>query len=189
MTMPPGVIQSVILKACGRERPNSLSALIKLNAEKYSLDAKLVACIIYQESGGDEEAYRCEDHFFDAHYAAYLTTPPKKNIKDLVGYVPRVTPTLRSELRARSTSWGVMQTLGETARMMGYDGRWLPACRKNEINVDLGCKYLRHLFSKAAKIPEERKLFQVLNWWNGSEDYPPLIFEHLQKEKWRAILQ
>lgn len=186
-----GVVINAITKLCSpKEKQGSLSAIIKRYAEEYAIDPKLVACIIYQESGADKEAFRCEDSFFDEHFADYLTNPPKKNKKTLAGFVPPFdTPTLRSELRARSTSHGPMQVLGETARVMGYADRWLPSCREPEINIQLGCKYLRHLFNKAANIKgETAKLIQVLHWWNGSAKYPPLILEHLRKEKWRAIL-
>lgn len=187
-----GVIHTTLTKLCSKESPDSLSAIVKQKAPAYSLDPRLVACIIYQESGGDEEAFRFEDEFFDRHYLDYLSTPPRKQRKELAGYVPVFPPSLRSELRARAASWGVMQILGETARVVGFDARYLPSCRKTEINVELGCKFLRRLFDKAATLhpdwTEQRTLTLVLTWWNGSEEYPPLIFEHMRKEKWRAIL-
>lgn len=180
--MPSSKVMSVIGHWCGREKAGSLSAIIRLNAQNFSLDPKLIACIIYQESGGDEEAYREEEHFFEKYLRG-------KTRKDLVGYVPNFPPSFASELRARSRSFGVMQILGETARLMGYDGRWLPACRVTSVNVHLGCKYLRHLFDKAAKISDETaRQAQVLTWWNGSAEYPPLIIDHMVREKWRTIL-
>lgn len=178
-----GIIQKAIVKVCApKETPDSLSAIIKLNAEKYSLDPKLIACIIYQESGGEKESYRHEKNFYDENL-------DHREREDLVGFVPNFPPSLYSEKRERAKSHGAMQVLGETARLMGYKGRWLPEIREHATNVDLGCKYLRHLFNKAANIKDEKaKLFQVLKWWNGSADYPPIIFEHMRKEKWRAIL-
>lgn len=160
----------------------SLPQIIKFNAAKFDLDWKLVACIIYQESGGDEEAYRFEDAFYDKLLA-------DKRKDELVGYVPNFPPTLTSEKRARSASYGVMQVMGETARLMGFAERWLTKLRFSENNVYIGCKYLRHLFDKAAKISGGREqLVWVLTRWNGSSSYPAIIFDHMEKERWRQIM-
>lgn len=162
--------------------PN-LPNIIRENAKLFDLDPKLVACIIYQESAGDSNCYRVEEDFYNRYLA-------NKTKADLVGYVPNFPPTLYSEKKARATSFGVMQTLGETARLMGYDGRWLPSIKKDEINVYLGCKFLRRLFDKASKIADENdKLKYVLTRWNGSSQYVKLILNHMRNEQWRIILK
>lgn len=177
-----GIVQ--VVQQIWKPKPSpNLAGLIRFNAAKFDLDPKLVACIIYQESGGDEEAYRFEDKF-------YANLLDKKKRSDLAGYVPNFPPTLTSEKRARSASFGVMQVMGETARVMGFSERWLTKLRLSENNVYIGCKYLRHLFDKAANISGGReKLVWVLTRWNGSSEYPAIIFDHMEKGKWREILQ
>lgn len=163
--------------------PN-LKELIIGNAALFDLDPKLVACIIYQESGGDENAYRVEEGFYDR----YLKN---KKAKELSGYVPNFPPTLISEKRARAVSYGSMQIMGETARMMGYKGRWLPNVKKSEDNIYIGCKYLRYLSDLPAtkKISGgKEKLRYILTRWNGSSEYPDIIFDHLANQRWKEIL-
>lgn len=165
----------------------NLEDLIVDTAEYYGLDPKLVACIIYQESGGDPDAYRFEDEWYDRHMR------PRKR-KDLIGFVPMGIPTLASEKRARSASWGLMQVMGNTARLIGYKGRWLPALQRPEVNLDIGCKYLAYLFARAGALaagPEgsTERLNWVLYHWNGSREYPPLIHQHMRDERWRKILK
>lgn len=161
-----------------------LKSLIISNAALFDLDYKLVASIIYQESGGDENAYRVEEAFYDR----YLKN---KKAKELSGYVPNFPPTLTSEKRARAVSYGAMQVMGETARMMGYKNRWLPNVKSNKDNIYIGCKYLRYLFN----LPQTKKisggkeqLRYVLTRWNGSSEYPDIIFDHLANQRWKEIL-
>lgn len=160
-----------------------LSELIQVNSLKFGLDPKLVACIILQESNCDPDAYRAEDGF----YEKYLKN---KSRSQLPGYIPNFPPTLLSEKRARSISWGVMQIMGETAREMGFSDRWLPRLAQSEINIEIGCKYLGHLFARAAKtnINAEAQLTWVLTKWNGSSSYPALIKERIKNEEWKRVL-
>lgn len=162
----------------------SLAELIRLNATKFGLDPKLVACIILQESGGDPDAYRFEDEFYDR----YLRD---KKREDLAGFVPKSIPTFKSEKRARSCSWGVMQVMGETARCVGFAEKWLPRLALSEFNVEIGCKYLSQLFTKAGNIPGLsllEKTTWVLMRWNGSSSYPPLVLKRMKAEEWKVLL-
>lgn len=84
-----GLVQA--LNQLWQPKPSpGLAELVRLNAEKFKLDPKLVACIILQESAADEDAYRFEDDFYERLLK-------KKQRKDLVGYVPLFPPTLISE--------------------------------------------------------------------------------------------
>ena len=171
-----------IIDAWNPEPEKNLGQVIRFNCAKFDLDPKLVASIIYQESLGDPNASRFEDGFYDKLLK-------NKTKEQLSGYVPNFPPTLTSEKRARSESYGVMQVMGETARMMGFNERWLHKVRYTENNVYIGCKYLRHLFDKAANISGgKEKLIYVLTKWNGSSSYPAKIFDHMEKERWRSIL-
>jgi soluble lytic murein transglycosylase-like protein len=177
-----GLVQA--LNQLWQPKPSpGLAELVRLNAEKFKLDPKLVACIILQESAADEDAYRFEDDFYERLLK-------KKQRKDLVGYVPLFPPTLISEKRARSASYGVMQVMGETARWMGFRERWLTKLARSEFNIEVGCRYLRYLFDKAEKMEADAKaqLDWVLTKWNGSASYPPLIHERMANEQWRQIL-
>jgi hypothetical protein len=120
-----------------------IPALIADKAAKYSLDPEIVAAVVLQESGGNTWAHRYEPGF----YRRYLERLKRK---DLTGHVPSEIPTLNTEKVDRAISWGLMQCLGETARMMDFAEDDLTMLVVPEINIEIGCKYLRHLLDRDA---------------------------------------
>lgn len=122
---------------------DQLPTLIHVKAAKYQLDPHIVAAIILQESGGLPWRTRYEPGFY-RRYLAHLKR------KDLLGHVPSDLPTLNTEKVHRATSWGLMQVLGETARGQDFGEDDLPLLLVPETNIEIGCKYVRHLIDKDA---------------------------------------
>ena len=153
----------------------NITDIVMEAARKHSLSPQLVAAIIYQESKGNVYAYRFEPNFFKR-----LDLRPR-NL--MAGHIPEF-PSLANEKRARAVSYGLMQILGETARVMGFKNQYLLALIEPKTNVNLGCAYLKKLMEKAkARGLEGRKQErQALLWYNGGGDktYPDKIFSHIE---------
>ncbi len=79
-------------------------------AGKYNLPENLILAIIDVESGGDPWAIRYEPAF----YTRYIVGKPTK----VFGPVSKET-----EQKARATSWGLMQIMGQVARERGFSGK------------------------------------------------------------------
>lgn len=80
---------------------------------------------VAQESGGDRWAMRAEPGF----YRRYI--------------VPKLAdPNVRRERWARATSYGLLQIMGQTAREIGFDGRYLTQLCDPTVNLPLACRYL-----------------------------------------------
>ena len=149
--------------------------LIRKLSALYGLKPEIIAAVIYQESKGNPLAIRYEPDF-------YLKLE-KRNRFNLSGYVPNAIPTLRSEKVFRSISWGLMQLMGETARVMGFRGDYLSALLDPETNIDLGCRYLKKLLTRS-----NADYVSALRLYNGSKDYPPIIFRHVESGDYETIL-
>jgi len=118
-----------------------MKALIQEKAALYKLDPEIVACVISVESGGDTYAIRFEPGF----YKRYLLdlTP-----QTATGYVPKFI-SWPTEKIARSTSFGVMQVMGETARSIGqYKAESLARLCEPADGIEVGCRVLRHYLDK-----------------------------------------
>lgn len=139
--------------------------IIKQAAERHLIDPLLVQAVVEQESGGNQWAFRYEPAFF------------RRYIQDLhegqlSGFVPRNIPTLVTEKQARATSWGLMQIMGETARSIGFSGRYLTELLDAATNVEWGCLYLAQLLLRS-----DGNLRRALLKWNGGGDphYPDKV--------------
>ncbi len=102
----------------------------------------LILAIIFAESQGNTYAVRYEPGFFK-----WLMTK-------VTGRTIRVNKHLisrQTEEVMRSTSFGLMQIMGQTARELGYQGVFLTQLTNSATNIRYGCKYLASrikLFSK-----------------------------------------
>jgi soluble lytic murein transglycosylase-like protein len=114
-----------------KEKP--FSALIKKYAAEHKLDPKIVAAVILQESSGNTYAFRYEPAFFER----YLNN----KLPNALGGVFHRGIELKSEIRFRAFSFGLMQIMGQTAVENGFKG-FLPQLFEPEINIELGCKVL-----------------------------------------------
>lgn len=124
------------------EQQVSIKRLIKKKATKYGLEWELVAAVIWQESRGNPWAYRVEPAF----YRRYIESTPRDQ---LPGYFPDFPPNSASERAARATSLGLMQIMGNTARMVGYKKRELTRLCVPAINLEYGCRYLKQCINRA----------------------------------------
>ena len=158
--------------------PIFISNIIKEKASEYGLDPKLIAAIIYQESSGNIWSSRYENGFYE-QYIDHL------NRRTLPGHVPRFLPTLATEKRLRATSWGLMQIMGETAREHGFEARYLNKLARPKLNIEIGCKYLRHLMD----ITNNDTSKALLKWnGGGNPNYPQLVLAHIRSGAYRNVL-
>lgn len=152
-----------------------LTPLVAKYADRYEIRREIVASVVYQESNGNPFAYRFEPRFYERYLSG-------KDASSLGGFVPKDIPTLASERIARATSWGVMQIMGATARTaLNFKNAYLPTLIDPEINIDLGCKYLRALLDRYQDQPEQLRYRLALQSYNGSSTYPDKIFDNIEK--------
>ena len=161
--------------------PRRIASLIDDAAVRYDLDRNIVAAIIFQESRGNIWAIRYEPKFYERHLA-------HKKREDLSGYVPKGTPTLRTEKTSRATSFGLMQIMGETARWRGFRARYLSALLKPSTNINFGCKYLRYLLNLSNAATKEEQYQAALQKYNGSSAYPKIILRIIADKQFEKIL-
>lgn len=158
--------------------------LVEEAALRYRLEPSVVGAVIFQESSGNIFAHRVEPTF----YRKYLE---HKKTKELEGHVPPEA-SLPTEKWGRSTSWGLMQILGETARGLNFKGPFFPALCEPAVNLDLGCKYLATQLEKARTAhptASEREHYEWALWkYNGSRQYADLIFNHIEHGRHRKFL-
>ncbi len=100
----------------------TLLALARDAAARNALDPALVCAIVEQESAWNSFAMRYEPAF-RARYVAPLGLPITEEV-------------------ARSTSWGLLQVMGQVARENGFDGTFLSALCEPAVGLDCGCRVL-----------------------------------------------
>lgn len=164
----------------------SIPELINKWSSHYNVRADIVAAVVVQESNGIPFAFRFEPKFYQNRIAF-------RNRQSLSGHVPPPPPagvSLESEKIARATSYGPMQILGETARsVLGYTGNHLPVLFDPEINIEMGVRLLAKLLKKYSHLPEQAQYTEALTDYNGSPDYPPLIFSHIKNRRHLKFLR
>lgn len=149
---------------------------MKKKARKYGVEFELVAAIVWQESKGNPWATRVEPGF----YKRYLQD------KDLIGHIP-TTISLETERWHRATSWGLMQMMGETMREKGYKKDDLTRLLIPAINLEYGCRHLKHLIQKAAGVSRHEQIKKALSAWNTGRmthentQYDELVLGHIFK--------
>lgn len=130
--------------------------VVKLKCEE--LDPVLICAIIEQESDFEPWSYRYEPGFL-RRYVVNL------NLPDL------------TEAEGRSFSWGLMQTMGQSVREIGYTGP-LPQLCEPETGIYWGCKLFRYKLIRA-----NHDVKTALNYWNGGGNphYPDEVLARLGK--------
>ena len=126
-------------------------------ALNHGLDPALVCAVCAHESDGWQQyAVRYEPGFY------------KKYIE------PMMALTL-TEKTMRATSFGLMQIMGETARELGFTGRFLTELLDPINAVTYGCKKLKRELDK-----HQGDVNQALLAYNGGGDsqYPNLVMAH-----------
>lgn len=163
-----------------------LPVLIRRYAFAHGLDPIIVAALIYQESKGDIWAARIEQT------SKIWFTLMGRNRQQMAGWCPRPgeLPELWDEACWRASSFGLMQILGETARVLGFTGRYLPELHDPDINLTLGCRYLAQLLNRAKKETaiEFEQYNRALMYYNGSNKYPALVRSHIGTGRAEGLL-
>jgi soluble lytic murein transglycosylase-like protein len=133
-------------------------------SEETGLPLTLLAAVILQESSGEYLAQRHEPNF----YARYIRG---RSRADIPGYWPPHTKvTDVTERLLRSTSFGLMQVMGQTAREAGFRGEYMAELFIPSVNVKLGAKILKRHIDKFG----ERGGLLKYNG-GGTEGYPDQV--------------
>jgi soluble lytic murein transglycosylase-like protein len=144
-------------------------SLAKQTAARHGLAPEIVCAVCEQESSWIPWAIRYEPAFRQ-RYVAPLGLPPTEEI-------------------ARSTSWGLMQVMGETAREAGFSEKFLSALADPATGLEFGCIVLAGKFRHAAQQqgsapPDQDALAQAaLQLWNGgaNPDYASQVLARIPK--------
>ena len=134
-----------------------LVSMAKLVAAEHLLDPALVAAICEQESSWLPTATRFEEGFLH-HYVAPLNLPPQ-------------------ESQDRSTSWGLMQIMGQVARELGFTGQFEELLQPMN-GLEWGCKHFLHKLKAAGG-----DVHKALLLWNGGSNhaYPDQVLTRKAK--------
>jgi soluble lytic murein transglycosylase-like protein len=119
-----------------------LIALSRVMAAEQGLDPALVAAVIEQESGWNPWAVRYEPGFYRRYVQAMTLSDTEETM--------------------RSTSFGLMQCMGQVARELGFKGKYLTELCDPDINLRIGCKHLKNKLDRA-----HGDLRKALLAWNG----------------------
>lgn len=143
----------------------------------YNFQPEVIFSLIYVESGGNPYAVRFEPAFL----AKYLT--PKKGETLAIEHSPLCSE--ETERHMRSTSFGLTQVLGQTAREIGYPEPFLTSLFDIEANVEMGARILRYKVEK-----KDGDLKKGLLAYNGGadKDYPMKVITTLEKGLWEFLL-
>lgn len=149
--------------------------IVKDTAPRYGLDCYLVMAVIEQESNYDEEATRLENG-----YKGMLDRAQKRQKYPEHDEVVDV---------LLSTSWGLMQTMGDSLLQMSFFGMIDPMSVAQALSyylsepkeqIEFGCKWLKWKIGLA-----KGDIRQGLLYWNGggNQNYDDEVFERLEKIK------
>lgn len=108
-------------------------------ANRAGIDPALVCALCAVESNWNPLAMRYEPRFYDR----YVAPISEKSLRSRNPWMAAGgLPTLDTERRLLSFSYGLMQVMGQTARENGFDGQWLGALLIPSENLEIGCRYL-----------------------------------------------
>jgi soluble lytic murein transglycosylase-like protein len=133
-------------------------ALARAAAARHALAPEIVCAICEQESSWNPWAIRYEPAFRQ-RYVAPLGLATTEEV-------------------ARSTSWGLMQLMGETAREAGFVEKFISALAEPATGLDFGCAVLAEKFRRAAGDAS-----RALELWNGgaNPDYAAQVLARVVK--------
>lgn len=128
------------------------------------LDSDLILAVIWQESEGDEAAYRYEvgwRYFYDPKARVAMYDSSKSVEQNRSRAFAKLGAT---EFHSQSASFGLMQVMGAVAREHGIRGFVTSLCSSPVTAVEYGCKHL-------ARFIRHGDLREALKRYNGSEIY------------------
>ena len=102
----------------------------------HSLPGDLIAAMMMQESAGDPWATRFEPLFYE------------KYIKNNEGVKAMPGVSLATEQICRATSFGLLQVMGQVARELGFQGKYLTALCEPQVGLLWGCRQLAKFLKK-----------------------------------------
>src|SRR2546426_6368986 len=104
---------------------DELIGVVRYTAVLHGLSPALMFALVEQESAWNPWGFRYERNF----YTHYLV--PHYSASALIS--------MDTELRARATSWGLFQVLGETAREIGFARKYLAELIQPDVSSEFGC--------------------------------------------------
>lgn len=136
---------------------SNLVDLVKAHATSVGLDPALACAIVEQESAWNPWAIRYEPAFYTRYENPLNLTPTEKT--------------------ARSISWGLFQTMGESVRELGYKGD-IPQLCDPAISAQWGIQ----LFQKKLALANG-DVTKALLFWNGGSNtsYPSEVLARVVK--------
>lgn len=137
----------------------SLIEQVKQHARLNNVDPALACAVVEQESAWNVWAIRYEPGF----YMRYVVHQVNLN---------------ETERSARATSWGVFQMMGQVARELGFEQKFLSSLCDPDFGIPLGIKKLKQCL-EACGGDEAKALLR----WNGggNAEYPLQVLARKEK--------
>lgn len=144
---------------------------IQASASKYQLSDRLLAAIIFQESGGYPFAVRYEPGFATKYLQG-------KTPEQLGGYWPRMI-SKQTEYVLRASSIGLTQVMGQVARESGFAGDSLLELVDPGTNIELCAKIVR------GHLDRTKDLRKALLRYNGGgySEYPDDVIQLMESQE------
>jgi soluble lytic murein transglycosylase-like protein len=127
---------------------DELIAGVRAAAAASGIDGALICAMAEQESAWNPWAIRYEPQFY------------KRYVTGLIA-AERLSET---ESRARATSWGLLQVMGQVAREHGFSGAFLAELCDPASGVQIGCKVFAGMLEA-----EKTNVTEALQRWNGGD--------------------
>jgi len=137
--------------------------IARATAADMKLAPEIICAIIEQESSWNPWSIRYEPAFFEHYVKPILDT----------------TTISVTEAYARSISWGLMQTMGQTVRELGFVGPLASLCDPS-VGILWGCKVFEHKLGAAGWNTEKALL---LYNGGGNLSYPGQVLARIDKYK------
>lgn len=131
--------------------------MVKAKATELGIDPALACALVEQESAWNPWAIRYEPAFYQKYESSKPLTPTEKT--------------------ARSISWGLFQTMGDTVRSVGYKGDLAALC-----DPSTGIQWGLAVFQKKLELAGQ-DVHKGLLFWNGGSDpnYPSEVLARVPK--------
>lgn len=132
---------------------DQIIALVRQAAEKHNLPAGVLLGMAERESNFDTFAIRYEPGFL----LRYVMPEYRAGKLDV------------SETYARAFSWGIFQCMGQTARELGFEGKYLTELCDPPVGIEFGCRKLADCLKRAGG-----NIDKALEMFNGGSNanYP-----------------
>ncbi len=128
-------------------------------AGQHGIEPALVQAVCHNESSWRPWAVRYELAFYDRYIV------PLKGLS-------------ATERQMRSTSWGLMQIMGQTARELGFAGDYLTELCDPLTNLEFGCRKLARCLDRAS---QDMRLSLLGYNGGGDKGYPDRVLLFLPR--------